>query len=359
MEEKVKNTTAEDVATSVGSIYAKLAARRKLEKEQKQEKKEEEKLKKRQEEEEKYLKEDGTKMSKKEEREKALDNWKEIVIGLTGDDLEYISKKKTKKKYRKWIDDDEINAMMDKKNKKAKKKNYNKEFEPELNMLKNLVAEQNKFTADLQKRFNFAAGPAVKDGLPLNKTHVELANVISSGRANALGVLREIGSIKKTIAELYMKQKKLDSDLAGGTSGVDGTDMGLLGSSLVDSIFDSPTPQFSSAPQQMPSGQFPQQQPQYNNTQVMSGIQEFDPSSWEGPKLDNNGTEFENIPHSIVVEKNTSTGAMRFKAIRDDDGTELIGCPVPTSDTNRLLVNEQNMTAKGQFDEIYKLELVG
>ena len=43
MEEKVKNTTAEDVATSVGSIYAKLAARRKLDKEKKQEKKEEEK----------------------------------------------------------------------------------------------------------------------------------------------------------------------------------------------------------------------------------------------------------------------------------------------------------------------------
>jgi len=360
--DKVTNTTSEDVEKSIGSLYAKLLAKRKAEKEEKAAKKEEEKALRKQEEEEKYTKEDGTKMSKKEKAERDLDNWKEVVIGLTGEDLEYTSKKKNKKKYRKWIDDEELNAILDQKKKKVKKKNYNKEFEPELNMLKNLVADQNKFTADLQKRFNFAAGPAAKDGLAPNKTLVELANVISSGRSNSLGVLREIGAIKKTIAELYMKQKKLDSDLSGSSS-IDSTDLGLMGSSLASSIFNTPTMDYN--PQPTTAVNPPNNMmSQYASTAVPNNppvqqYQEFDPASWGGVPLTNDYTKFESIPHEIVVEKNVNTGSMRFKAVRSDDGSELVGCPVPTSDLSRLSINEQDKTVKGQFDEIYKLELVG
>ena len=358
--DKVTNTTSEDVEKSIGSIYAKLLAKRKAEKEAKDAKKEEEKALRKQEEEEKYTKEDGTKMSKKEKAERDLDNWKEVVIGLTGEDLEYTSKKKNKKKYRKWIDDDELNTILDQKKKKVKKKNYNKEFEPELNMLKNLVADQNKFTADLQKRFNFAAGPASKDGLAPNKTLVELANVISSGRSNSLGVLREIGAIKKTIAELYMKQKKLDSEISG-SGNIDSTDLGLMGSSLASSIFNTPMNDYSTMnPQPVSSNPVASYtQPTTALNQPTPQYQEFNPDTWAGVPLENDYTKFESIPHDIVVEKNVNTGAMRFKAVRSDDGSELVGCPVPTSDLSRLSINETDKTVKGQFDEIYRLELVG
>lgn len=360
--DKVKNTTSEDVQNSIGSIYARLVAKRQAAKEEKEQKKEEEKLLRKQEKEEKYVNEDGTKMSKKEKREHDLDNWKEIVIGLTGDDLEYTSKKKNKKKYRKWIDDDDVNTVLDQKKKKPKKKNYNKEFEPELNMLKNLVAEQNKFTVDLQKRFNFAAGPAAKDALAPNKTLVELANVISSGRSNSLGILREIGSIKKTIAELYMKQKKLDSELTSSGS-IDSTDLGLMGSSLASSIFNTPMSDYSQSTPPMAQSA-PSMQSGFSSSVPSQPIanpqyQEFNPDSWEGVPLENDYTKYENIPHSIIVEKNKNDGSMRFKAINDVDGSELVGCPLPTSDLSRLVVNEDTMTVKGQFDEIYPLRLVG
>lgn len=366
--EKIRNTTEENVKSSVSSIYAQLLSKRRADKEMKEEQKRMERELKEQ---EKENAEDEPKLTKKEKRQKELDAWKEIVVGLTGDDLEYSNKKKSKKKYRKWIDDDDMVSDITKKPKKVKKKNYNKEFEPELNMLRTLVAEQNRFTADLQRRFQNAAGPASKDAMMPNKTLVELASVIASGRSNSLGMLREIGSLKKSIAELYMKQKKLDSDLSGSSS-FDSTDMGLLGSNIASSVFaDTPlsTPMpggmpnevsqsFNNQPSQVYNPQVSPETPTYAGQETGPTINAtaFDPASWTGPDLGNSYSMYESTPHSIVVEKNQQTGAMRFKAIRDDDGSEFVGCPVPTSDPSKLKINEADMTVKGEFDEVYKLQ---
>ena len=185
---KVKNNTTEEIRASVASIYSELLTKRKEEKEAKQEKKRQEEELREQEKEANKKSENEPKLTKKEKREAEFDNWKEIIIGLTGDDLEYSSTKKSKKKYRKWIDDETESSILIPKTKKVKKKNYSKEFAPELQMLKNIVADQNKFTADLQKRFNTMAGPATKDAMPPNKTMVDLASVINAGRSNSLGV---------------------------------------------------------------------------------------------------------------------------------------------------------------------------
>lgn len=374
MAKKVVDTTSNDVRSSVSSIYADLLERRQADREVRLAKKAQEREEREREKEDKKLKDDGTKLSKKERRQAELDSWKEIVVGLTGDDLEYSSPKKKKKKYRKWIDDDaEANAMLSPKPKKHKKRNYNKEFEGELNMLKSLVADQNRFSADLLKRFQVAAGPATKDAMPLNKTLVELASAINASRSNSLGVLREIGNIKKTIADLYMKQAKADAD--AGSTGFSSTDMGLMGSSIASSLFvDKPatyggntvanTPYSSST---VPVSGTPVADPgapviQQNTDQVsmMSApqVEEFDPSTWQGPDIGNSGVMYENIPHTVVVEWKKSEDAARFKAVRNDDGTELVGCPVPTCDPSKLVFNEKDLIVRGQFDETYKLEII-
>lgn len=374
------DNTRQEVQSSVTSLYAALLKKRQNEriakdeeKEiRKQEKKAEKELKK-EEEKEKEVE----KLSRKEKRQMEIDNWKEIVVGLTGDDLEYVESKPKKKKYRKWIDDEDTNQVLVAKPKKVKKKNYNKEFEAELNMLKSLVADQNKFTNDLQKRYQISAGPNTKDAMPLNKTLVELASAINASRSNSLGVLREIGNIKKTIADLYMKQKKLDADL--GTSGMAGspTDLALMGSNIAASLLGddaAPVNPYASTSTpytnnvatggytevQMPSAPVVQQpQPNNINAVMNSNITEFDPSTWNDDSIgDVSATMYENIPHDIVVEKNSQTGISRFKAVRRDNGEELPDCPVPTSDFSRLSFNEKDMTVKGQFDEIYKLEIV-
>lgn len=369
-----QSTSEEDVRTSVSSIYAQLLSKRKSERALKDEQKRMDRELKEQEKAEKEAESKEPELTKKEKRQKELDAWKEIVIGLTGDDLDYIDdgkKSKKKKKYRRWIDDDDINALMNQeKKKKPKKRNYSKEFSPELNMLRALVTEQNRFTADLQKRFQNAAGPAAKDAMMPNKNLVELASVIASGRSNSLGMIREIGSLKKTIAELYMKQKKLDSETSGAVD-FNSSDMGLVGSSIASSMFNdspfgsvnmnggttnaTPSPTNVSYSPVYNQGMGPVQSPQVSEPTVT--VDAFDPASWDGPDLSNSYSNYENTPHTVMVEKNRETGDMRFVAIKDD-GTEFVGCPVPTSDPSKLRVNEQDGVVKGEFDEVYKLRYV-
>lgn len=363
------NTTSDDVRTSVASIYSDLLEKRRIEREEREERKRQERELRQQEKEESKLGENGTKLSKKERNEAALDNWKEVIVGLTGDDLEYSSPKKGKKKYHKWIDDEEgQNVVLTPKPKKVKKQNYQKQFEPELNMLKTIVADQNRFTADLQKRFNIAAGPATKDASIPSKTLVELASVINAGRANSLGVLREVGNLKKTIADLYMKQKKMDAE--SGSSGFNTTDIGLMGSSIAASIFgddqtpSQPTQQSGGYTQQAPVNQHPSSPVTYSQPSAPGQVVEvqaevFDPETWEGPSLGSSSmVNFESIPHEVVVVLDKNNNEAKFKAIRTDTGAELNDYPVPTTDITKLKINEQDKTVKGEFDELYKLEIV-
>lgn len=364
------NTTqsSDMIRASVSSIYSDLLRKRTIEREQKEEMKRLKREERQQREAEKK-EEKLENMTKAERRRAEIDTWKEIVIGLTGDDLDYVDDKKPKKKYRKWIDDDSQTGVKSDTVKKPKKKNYQKEFAPELNMLKNLVAEQNRFSADLLKRLQFAAGPATKDAAPPNKTIVELISTINASRANALGMLREIGNLKKTMADLYMKQRKLDADLHGA-AGVSDTDLALMGSSIASTLFgdDAPSPQQQSyQPYVAPSMMSPQaraeaaSQTNESSTDVYAtSTSTFDPSTWEGPSFDANTRSvlYENIPHEVVVEWHKDSGEARFKAVRNDTGEELVGAPVPTTDPSRLTFNETDMKVKGQFDEIYKLEIV-
>jgi hypothetical protein len=354
--------TEQEVKKSISSIYASLLQKREEKRERKAEKK---RLKK----EEESLEEAGsteeTPMTKKEKRQAKIDAWKEVIIGLTGDDLDYVAPKKSKKKYRKWIDDEMENTILTEKPKKKKKRNCRKEFEPEINMLKNIVAEQNKFTVDLQKRYQHAAGPNTRDSMPLNKTLVELASVINASRSNSLGLLREIGNIKKTIADLYMKQFKLDQDSKG--DGFDSQDLGLMGSSIASSLFGDSganavssslatqiTPTTVSASPTVPTGP--------TNTVVATAAPQmvfpkFDPATWDGDGISSGNAKFEAIPHTVVVEVHQDSQKARFKAVRNDTGEELMGAPVPTGTIKAI--DLKTKIAKDDFDQVYPIELVG
>lgn len=355
---KTSSTSSEDIRASVSSIYSQVLDKRKLQREEALEKKRLEKEAKEKEREEKDKNEDGTKKTKKQKREAELNAWKEIIVGLTGDDLEYSSEKKRKKKYKKWIGDEDI--ILKPKEKKHKKKNYRKEFEPEINMLKSIVADQNRFTNDLVRRFQNAAGPATKDAMPLNKTLVELAAAINASRSNSLGMLREIGTLKKTIAELYIKQLKE----SGGDAGYNPTDIALMGSGVASSMFNDIS-SMSNTPVNIgndtPVNTSPIQAtaiPINNPQNSVNQIEEFDPSTWGGPSLTSDAVKYENIDKTIVVEWKKNENLARFKAIDNRTGEELVGCPVPTTDPRKLVFNEQDLTVKDNFDQIYKLEII-
>lgn len=365
---KTEEKMQDNMQASIHSIYSQLLNKRQQERDERKARKEEERIEAAKEEEEKFTKEDGTKMTKKERRETEAENWRDVITNLTGDDLEYKSKKKNKKKYRKWIDDENPNTIISAKPKKIKKKNYNKEFEADLNMLRTFVSEQNKFNADLWKRWNLLMGPASKDGQVPTKTMIDMAAALNAGRSNSLSMMNSITNIKKSIAELTMKQKKLDSEL-GGSGIADTSDLALIGSSIGASILgdnsgilpvQNPYQESNKMMQPMsqqlsPSMSQPQPTVLSATTTPVIQAEAFDPSSWSG-MANVSSTMYEAIPHSIVVEKNNNTGSMRFKAIRNDNGEELVGCPVPNSDISKLAINEKDGIVKGQFDEIYKIQ---
>lgn len=342
------------VLNSISSIYGAFIKKRedlKAEKKAEEEKKNEEIVEE---------VEEKPKLSKKEKREQAFKRWETVISELTGGDIDYEKPKSSKKKYRKWIDD-EIGPVVDKP-KKKKKRNYNKEFAPELAMLKNIVAEQNRFNADLQRRYSNAAGPNTRDAIPLNKNLVELAAVINSGRSNSLSLLREIGSIKKSISDLYMKQAKLDADLGTG-GGVDSTDLTLLGSSIMNNSIDNvfaPNPSSSTIGTMQPASvSNPSIVPAAVQNQIVTpqSVSTFDPSTWGGmDHIDVTSAQFEAIPHTIVVEYYQNENKSRFKAIRNDTKEELPGCPLPTCAIKTI--DTKNRMAKDEFDQVYQLEIV-
>lgn len=358
---KTTETTQAEVSKSVSELYSELLAKRDAAKAEQKARKEAEKAAKREakaneSEEDK----EKRKLSKAEKREAELENWRSVIENLTGDDILYSpGKKKKKKKYRKWIGEDDPQADVVKP-KKKKKRNYQKEFEPELNMLRRIVAEQNKFTADLQKRFQNAAGPATKDAAPLNKALVDLSANINTSRSNSLGMLRAIGDLKKTIANLYMEQKKLEAKEGG--KGTEFTDVGLLGSSIASMRLGDAGGFDTSADISMGES-IPQASTVFEQMQPASSgidIPEFDPNSWNGgPSLgEHSATALEAIPHEIVVEYHKDDQKARIKAVDANSGEELVGYPVPTINPSDLTFNEKDGVAKGEFDQTYRLEVV-
>jgi len=334
-----------NVELSVGNLYADLVRER-------QRLKEEKRLQKAmaKESEEAKDQEDGHPLTRKEKRERSLESWKDVIVTLTGDDLEYITPKKNKKKYRKWIDDDaDGNVVLTAKPKKKKKTNYNKEFENELSMLKGIVADQNRFTVDLAKRFQTMVGPNTREASPLSKTAVELATAVNNSRSNSLAMIREIGNLKKTIANLTMDELKL---AAKNSDGFDTQDMALLGSSIarnnilanvgnpyLNQTVNSPQP---STPNVVPT-----------STQE---FEEFDPSSWQTNLEIDAHTKYENTPKKTIVEYFQKEDRYRYKTINSDTGEELSDYPNPSFKIQAFDI--PNKVARDSFNTIYDLHVV-
>ena len=295
---------------------------------------------------------DAPPQTKEEKLQANINALESIANEITGEDLEFYKKsKKRKNKYKKWItsdDDGEVSEIQVKKLKK-KKRNYNKEFEPELNMLKNLLTEQNKFRTDLLKRFEVAAGPNNKPDSNLNKTIVDLATAISTAGTAALSTMKEIGVVKKTIAELYIKQKQLEGKFGDSENS---NDQSLMGSNIASTIFGSggiPQNQFTFQTQP----QLPEQQEMITQIPITN---DFDPNNWSQESLVSDRTKFESTPHKFVVEWHKSKEQYRIKAVDPVTNQEISNAPVPSFEIKSF--DPVKKLARDNFDQAYQLEII-
>lgn len=355
---EVDITSEKDLDNSLDAIYTRVQSKKTAKKAAKKEAK---RLEKESRKSSKYN-EDGTKKSRKERRREQMEAFTQAYGNIVGDELDVAPLKKDKKRYKRWIEESDLEFEEREVKKKKKKRDYDKEFAPELKQLSSLVTEQKNFTKTLMTKFD-----TVIQG-PVTKASVDLAATINASRTNTLNCLREIGSLKKAKADLYYKQLKANSEDSSGAAEESGS-LDLIGSSIAASLFEQPVniPQ-PVAPSAPPSPSFiPTATPPVQNlapvvpvaAEVVADEVEFDPTTWnDGPDISDTYTAFESIPHSTVCEWDKPNNRARFKAVRDDTGEELVGCPVPVVDIKRLKFNENDMTVKSEFNDVYKLEMI-
>jgi hypothetical protein len=328
---KTSDDMSDQTSKAIGSIYKRILDERAAKKAKEDEEKALRKAAKAAEEKDtEEVSEDGKPLTKAEKREKALSQWREIISNLTGDDLEYTSPKKRKKKYKQWLDQGE-NLVEGKKPKKKKKTNYKKEFAPELDMLKRQVDESKKFTDGLSRRYGIMVGPNVKDAMPLNKTQVEMASAVIASRNATLGILSRIVDVKKSAADLEMKRKKMK----GGAGDGAGNDMGLIGASIASDMYRSSPGQssnnwgggFSESTPSYPETPSPSQS--FSPYPTFSGMpqqdfEEVDPSSMKIEGVTPDGyTLIENRNTEYVIERSRATGVDNVRIIDKDNGEDL------------------------------------
>lgn len=116
--------------------------------------------------------------------------------------FEYIGGEKKKKKK--------------KKDKGEEKIDYAKEFEPELLITKNLLEQQNRFTDSLQRRYDILEnGKSSARGI--GKFTTDLIGQINQARGVSRQLVSDMVSLKKTVKDFEMKQKKSSEDFENGT----------------------------------------------------------------------------------------------------------------------------------------------
>lgn len=208
-----------------------------------------------------------------------------------------------------------------KKKKKKKKKDeltdYKKEFEPEAALFRNLLVDQQKFVDSLQKEYNFIKGnKATSRGMTKNLT--DLIMNITSARNLAMQLVDKNSSLKKTIADLEMKERKEKAGILG-----EGDDLSTFASTYLK--------QMISERQQLLQGTGNPEIADYSPDEAGNFIDNIladDDAMTRESEIDKY-LEYENRNVTIYVSMNSNNPEEYEFIAKDEDGNELSDYPLP------------------------------
>lgn len=253
-----------------------------------------------------------------------------------------------------YYDDEMDNIIYDQKKsyKKNKKSDgYMKQFAEELTLLYGLLEETNAFSSDLDKIYKALTSSKTRG---FSKYTTDLINSILSTKQTKLSVLKEITSVKKTIADLTLKEAKNsggDAESAGGVN--------TLAASYLNSIIKHGRNNFVSAMDaggEYSSGTRSEEiedfvsrvgdyedddERQSINDELMESLEEsgYSRSSESDAYIRNESKEV-----TVKVQRDVSSGDWNFIAI-DKNGLEVYDYPLP----NKTTVSPVRFTADGTF----------
>ena len=275
-------------------------------------------------------------------KKKRKDSFSDVMTDEYFEDLMVSSSIKIKK-HGKGTYDDFFGDNKKKKKKKKKKKDeltdYKKEFEPEAALLRNLLIEQNRYVDSLQREYDYMASHK-SSSRGINKNMTDLMTNITQARNLSLQLVDKHVNLKKTIADLSMKERKEKA----GTLG-EGDNLADFASSYLKQMI-SDRAQYINGTGSAEIGDYTSDE---MANFITENIGESDRSNEADKYL-----EYENMNVTIYLHINSQDeGDYHYEAVAED-GTILDDYPLPLKET-KFNINRSTDIATDTYGVKYQI----
>jgi hypothetical protein len=143
------------------------------------------------------------KLQQEDETEEDVNDWLSTVANFKSEPIR--KKRSPSNVFNYYTDSKKHKKKKDKK--KGELTDYTKEFDLESRLIKDLMADQSKFVDSLQKKYDIMENTK-SSARGVGKFTTDLIESINTGRKLSLDLIKEQAGLKKTIADLTMKEKK-------------------------------------------------------------------------------------------------------------------------------------------------------
>lgn len=248
------------------------------------------------------------------------------------------------KKHRDDIFDEAVSGKK-KKKKKDKDKNeptdYKKEFETEAALLRNLMIDQSHFVESLQKEYDFLRS-SKSSSRGINKNMTDLIANITSARSLTTQLVEKQVALKKTIADLSMKERK---ELSGNIGDVE--NLSDFASSYLKRMIDERQQLLTGGSTEVGDYSVTEMADILNDNLNADGNNEDRPDEVE------KYLEYEDRNVTIWVYMNQNDAEDYEFVALDEDDEEIIDYPLPYK--NKLSVNRSTNIATDTFGQKYPI----
>ena len=252
-------------------------------------------------------------------------------------------KVKTHKNYRNSDVFDFLHGESGKKKKKKKKekegpKDYYDDFAPEIGLMRNMLEDATKFTDSLQKRY-YALESTKSSARGVGKFTTDLISSINQSRSVSSQLLNNITSLKKSIADLNMKERKEEAAANGG----DGEDLSNFSASFLRKLIQQDRSDAAMYGDAVPiSG---------DEDDIFDNISELLADNGRSYEVDKY-LKYENRNVELVAYVDPDTDNYEIKAIAED-GEELYDYPIP--EVERMDINHSTEIATDEYHTRYRI----
>ena len=233
-----------------------------------------------------------------------------------------------------------------KKKKKNKEKNeptdYKKEFETEAALLRNLMIDQSHFVESLQKEYDFLKSNK-SSSRGINKNMTDLIANITSARSLTTQLVEKQISLKKSIADLTMKERK---ELNGGIT--DGENLSDFASSYLKQMISERQQLLTGGSSEIGDYSIDEMSNILNDNMMMGDGYEDRPDEVE------KYLEYEDRNVTIYVYMNQNDPEDFEYVALDENGEELVDYPLPFKET-KLSLNRSTNIATDTYGQKYPI----